>query len=375
VRNLVQKKIINGLSDETKKGFELERNAHQFLWDLGYLVFPRRKLYAIRYKFGNYGESIDKMMVTDLDTFGILFGRFLEKKTFLIDCKHRSEQIFSQILRSKGISTILEINFLLILRESVPETVQQFADNFSIRLQAISSFEKAIKKREKGSFSLKSYIKIHELLKFQNKTTKEFTMKLSNSFLEENPFQRIKLLRIVYNDLKNHISSINENHQKDLSKYILLQTFQYSLIAIADMASQTIHLSEYHFKDYISLKLIGNIEFKRELFAKIRAIEEGIEVKNDEINLLKELSPTYSDQVKELVNQFRKKPHYVQKYLRFVDFIIHEYYLFNEKLEEKDLINELEEIDRELFGKWNIKCLEILDDEKKYPLFLSELLA
>ena len=141
------------------------------------------------------------------------------------------------------------------------------------------------------------------------------------------------------------------------------------------MASLTIHLSKYHFKDYISLKLIGNIEFKRELFARIRAIEEGTEVKKEDINLLEELAPTYSDQIKELVNQFRKNPHKVQKYLRFVDYIIHEYYLFNKKLEEKDLFNEIGEVERELFGNWNIKCLEILDDEKKYPIFLSTLLS
>lgn len=375
MRNLAQKKIINGIDDVLQKGFELERNAHQFLWDLGYLVFPRINLYAIRYKFGDYGESIDKLMVTDLDIYGIFFGSFLERKTFLIDCKHRSEPIFSQILRSKGTSTILGINLLLILRESVPETVQQFSDNFDIKIQAISSFEKTIRKREKGSFSSKTYIKIHELLKFQNKTIKEYIMKLSNSFLETNPFQRIKLLRNIYNDLKNHLNSVTDTQQKDLGKYILLQTFQYSLVSIADMASLTIHLSKYHFKDYISLKLIGNIEFKRELFARIRAIEEGTEVKKEDINLLEELAPTYSDQIKELVNQFRKNPHKVQKYLRFVDYIIHEYYLFNKKLEEKDLFNEIGEVERELFGNWNIKCLEILDDEKKYPIFLSTLLS
>ena len=375
MRKLVQKKIGNDLSDDIEKGFELERNAHQFLWDLGYLVFPTINLYAIRYRFGDYGESIDKMIVTDLDTFGISYGKFLEKRTFFIDCKRRSEQIFSQILRCKGISTLLGFDFLLILRESVPETVQQFADNFNIRLKAISSFEKSIRKREKGSFSLKSYKKVHEMFKFQNSYTREFIMKLSNSFLENNPFQRIKLIRIVYNDLKKHFNNLNDNKQKELCKYILLQTFQISLIAIADIASKTIHLSEYHFKNYIGFKLIGNIEFKKKLFAKIRVIEEGIELQDNNINYIKELSPTYSKQIKELVFQFRKNPNYVQKYLRFVDFLIHEYYLFEKKLEEREIKIEIGEVDREIFGKWNIKCLEILDKEKTYPLFLSELLA
>lgn len=370
----MQKKIDESLNSRNLKGSKLERDAHQFLWDLGYLVFPRLTLYAVRYKYVNNQESIDKLEVTDLDLYGVLFGKYLEKNSFIIDCKHRSEPIFSQILRCKGISIILGVKHLLILRESVPETVQQFADKFDIRLLSISGFLKNFKERHIGSFSLETYIKIQELSRYQDKSSKEYKVKFTSCFLETNSFKRIKLLRVIYNNIKVDIEKTKNPKLLELKSYITLQIFLLTLVTIADIASQTIHLSTYHFKDYIDIKLIGEPEFKKEFFAKIRAIEEGVEI-NSHMIPLKEITPTYSESLKNIVKNFQNNATLVQKYLRFIDFIIHEYYLHKKEIIDNDLKTEFGKIDRTLFANWNLKCLELLDDQKTYPLFLSELLT
>ncbi len=372
---MLQKKIVENDKEENYKGIALERDAHQFLWDLGYLVYSRLNLYAIRQKISEYGESYDKIKVTDLDIYGILFGKYLEKNTFLIDCKHRSEQIFSQILRCKGILTILEINHLLILRESVPETVQQFADSFNIRLLNIGEFSKRIKKREKGSFSLKTYSRIEDFSHLMDKVSKTFEVTLSNSYLEKDPFRRIKILRNLYNLIKDDIKHQKEEKFSELKYYQILRVFQFSLITIAEIASLTIHLSSYHFKNYVNLKLIGNIEFKKQIFSKIKIIEEGINHEKKPSIPLNTLTPSYSEEINEQVNEFRQKPYLVQKYLRFIDFIIHEYFIHKKEINEIEIKKEFGNINRILFAKWNIKSLEILDDDKIYPSILSKFLS
>jgi len=372
---MVQRRIIETKKENNYKGSMLERDAHQFLWDLGYLVFPRINLFAIRQKNSEFGESIDKLKVTDLDIYGILFGKYLEKNTFLIDCKHRSEQIFSQILRCKGITTILGIKYLLILRDSVPETVQQFADSFNIRLLNINEFLKRIKKREKGSFNFKTYIKIEKLYQNIDKSSKTFEITLSNSYLETDPFKRIKILRNLYNLIKYDLNHSKEKKYFELKNYQILKVFQFALVTLAEMASQTIHLSSYHFKNYIALKLIGNLEFKKRIFSKIKIIEEGVNHGKKPSIPLNLLKPSYSEQINELVSEFQQKPYLIQKYLRFIDFIIYEYYFHKKEINDIEIKNELGKINRNLFAKWNIKCLEILDDDKIYPAFLTKLLS
>ncbi|MFX1276808.1 MAG: hypothetical protein ACFFBP_01300 [Promethearchaeota archaeon] len=366
-------------TDDQIKGLKLERDAHQFLWDHGYLVFPRLKLYAIRYKISQNGErlyeSLDKLEVTDLDCYGIIFGKFLEKKTFLIDCKHRSESIFSQILRMKGVATILKIDYLLILRESVSETVQQFADKFDIRLQASSSFQKKIKQNNFGSFSLNVYKIILDLYKNQDSFSKEITSKFSNCFLEIDPFLRIKQLRILYNKIKENQKNSKEKEKITLLNYLFFQIFLYTLVTITEIAGLTIHLSKHHFNGYIEQKLIGNIEFKKKIFIKMREIE-GVKNTNEiTFNPLKELTPSFTESLKDIVIKFHKGSRFVQLYLRYNDFIIHEYYLKKKKINKDDIKQKLGIVNYQIFGEWNIKCLEILDEEKEFPIFLVELLT
>ena len=128
------------------------------------------------------------------------------------------------------------------------------------------------------------------------------------------------------------------------------------------------------------LKLFIDSESLQKIFlvngtSKINIIEEGVNHKKKRSIPLKILTPTYSDQVNKLVNEFRQKPFLVQNYLRFIDFIIHEYYIYNREIDNTEIKKEFGEINRNLFAKWNISCLEIIDDDKIYPTFLTKFLS
>lgn len=377
---LKQKKLNDGLPASVIKGLILERDAHQFLWDLGYLVFPRLTLYAIRYKKREENDkevedSLEKLVVTDLDCYGISFGEFLEEKSFLIDCKHKSDNVFSQIFKLKGISEFLRIKNLLILRDSVPETVEQFADKFNVRLISNSSFRKKFNRREKGSFSLRVYKKILNFHKGSDSKTHELIARFSNCFLERNPYQRIKKLRVLYNELKPNLISSNNEKEIKLNHYLILRIFLYTLVTIAQIASNTIHLSLNHFNGFIEQKLIGDIDFKKKFFGIIKEIQDSINPNGQEIKPVHDLTPSFTPSLKNLVKKFHKDPKFVQIFLRYNDFIIHEYYLFKKEINFNETKGEFGDINRDLFGEWNINCLEILDKEKKYPVFLIKLLT
>lgn len=368
-----QTKIIN-ITESDIKGLELERDAHQFLWDSGYLVFNRINLYAIRFKYKDQREMIDRLEVTDLDCYGIQFGNYLEKKSFLIDCKHRSGNIFPHILQLKGISSILKIENLLILRESVPETAQQFGDKFNIRMLPSKSFRKRLEKRGGGSFHLGVYKKLYIHNNQKSSSLIDIEAKFSNCILEVIPFQRIKKVRILYNEIKKLKSYNNENIEFSLEAYFLFRTFLYSLITIAEIASLTIHQSDQHFNDYIDLNLIGDYEFKKKILDEINK-RTNDSLSNNNYNPIKILAPTFTKPLKDLVMDFHKNPEKVQAFLMYNDFMFHEYFVLDKSVNKKEIHNEFGTIDKTLVAKWNLKCLEILDEEKNFPIFLVKLLT
>ena len=368
-----QKKIIS-ISESDIKGLKLERDAHQFLWDNGYLVFNRLILYAIRFKYKDQKESIDRLEITDLDCYGIHFGDYLEKKKFLIDCKHRSGKIFPHILQLKGISSILGIDNLLILRESIPETVQQFGDRFNIRLLPNSSFRERLKRRGRGSYHLGVYKKIFVYNDNKGSSLIDIEAKLSNCILEIIPFQRIKKIRILYNEIKKLENYNNEDTEFSIEAYYLFRTYLYSLVTIAEIASETIHQSNHHFNDYIEFNLIGDFEFKKKIFDEINKMT-GDEQTNNKYNPIKILTPTFTKPLKELVRELHRNSEKVQVFLKYNDFMFHEYFVLDKKVNNKEIQSEFGNIDKALFAKWNLKCLEILDEEKSFPIFLVKLLT
>ncbi len=87
------------------------------------------------------------------------------------------------------------------------------------------------------------------------------------------------------------------------------------------------------------------------------------------------LTPTFSKPLKELVNSIIKNPKHVQKYLRYNDLVIHERILLKKDLDPIIIAEEIGNIDRKLVGNWNLKCLEILDEDKTFPIFIIKLLT
>lgn len=368
-----QLKILE-LTDSEIKGLKLERDAHQFLWDIGYLVFSRLSLYAIRFKYQKQKESIERLEITDLDCYGISFGKFLEKKSFLIDCKHRSENVFSHILRLKGISSILGIDNLLILRESVSKTVQHFGDRFNIRLIPNNAFRKRLEQKGRGSFHLGVYKKIQLYYNSKHSSTIDIEAKFSNCFKEMSPFLRIKKLRVLYNEIKNLINYKEEKLDFSLEIYYLFRTFLFSLITITEIASLTIHQSDDHFNDYIEFNLIGDYEFKKKMLDEINKLtNKENSSSRDNKSPLKSLIPTFTKPLKELIRSFHINSNYVQKFLMYNDFMFHEYFLLGKKIDINYIEEEFGIIDKDLFGDWNLKSLEILDEEKTFPIFMVKL--
>ncbi len=344
----------------------LERDAHQFLWDLGYVVFPRLKIYATKIR-GT--KTIEAMEVTDLDVYGIRFGPYLEKENFLIDCKHRSEGVFSQIIKSIGIASLLNIKNLLIIRESVKESVQRFSELFDFKLVNINEFRKRIRIREKGSFSRSSYSIVSDCESNLTRTGRTILARLSNAFVDPNPYRRFKSLRILYEEAKRELEgTLLEN----AIKLLLFRIFQITSVSLAEMASDTVHLSKFHFRNYLQSKMIGNIEFKLRAFERLASpdILDTLS-KND----LSPLNPTYFDTLKESVNQLRLNSHCVQLYLRYNDFIIHSYGLNDANPQWNEIKAELGDVPRDLFSKWNHLVLQLLDDDKTFPSFLVKLLT
>jgi vacuolar-type H+-ATPase subunit I/STV1 len=121
--------------------------------------------------------------------------------------------------------------------------------------------------------------------------------------------------------------------------------------------------------------LIGDIDFKKRFFNIINDIQGNLTTSNQKFNPLQELIPSFTDTLKTLVKNFHQNSKIVQKFLRFNDFIIHEYYLLKNEIDFKEINEEFGDINRNMFGKWNLKCLEILDKEKNYPIFLIKLLS
>lgn len=361
------------------KGENLERIAHQFLWERGYLPFHNLMLYETKVKGTG---SLEVNSVTDLDVFGVHYGSYLEKRTFFIDCKHRSLSAYQQILKAKGIALILDIDNLLILRSSVPEIVQQFADRFQIPTLAVKSFQKRVRQREYGSFSEEAFIKVND---FSNNVQKELTslnFTLSSTILQPDPFVRVKKIIGIYQDTKTILIE-KELWNKDLKStyysYFVFRVFQQLQLAISDIASLTIHLSPFHLRAHVLRRSIGDIQLKLQLFSdvidEISDENEDFSEKESEKGPLWKIAPSFTKDLLEVVIEINKRPEFLQKYLMYVDFIFHDSFLLNQKFDFSHAEKELGNLPRELLVKWSTLFLKVLDNEKTYPTFMVKLLA
>ncbi|MHA1866718.1 MAG: hypothetical protein ACTSXD_01485 [Candidatus Heimdallarchaeaceae archaeon] len=352
---------------ELDKGKILEKKAHQFLWDQDYLVLPNLYLYATR---TTGTGNIDFQYITDLDCFGFKFGKFLERNTFLIDCKHSNEKIFTQILRTQGIVSLMNINDSLILRDSVPATIQEFAEKFSIRLMANKFFEKKIIERNIGSFNQKAILKIADYQSEMNAQEKKIMKILESQLLDETYFDNLKQLRRIYNDLKKNLPNLEKDTVTTSKEYVFLKIFQNGILMLANIASQLIHLSDYHLKEFVNTKILGDIFFKKFV------IKQFTEDEKETNEILKDLKPDYTNTLILLIKDIIENASLVNDYLRYNDLIIHEFVIFNNpKINKSKIEKEIKNIDILKFTEWNLHALSVLDKDKNYPVFLVKYLT
>ena len=348
------------------KGELLERDAHQFLWDLGYLVLPRLTIHATTIKSS---KAIADKTITDLDAYGIRFGPFLEKATFLVDCKHRSEGVFSQALKALGVASLFEIDNILIVRSSIDVPTQRFSELFGVRLVNISEFRKRITPRQTGSFSENAYKMVTSLEKAYNGLQRSVDVRASNALVDPEPYRKLKSLRILYQEVKKDLARTFENKSSELLMYRL---FQYSQLAIIEIARETIHLSKYHYRNFLLSKIIGDVNFKIKAFERMARVTKP----DAEISLKPEdLAPSYFEELRTLIDDMHKHPYLVQEYLRYTDLVVHQFGLPSKAIVQKVVETEIPNADRKMFSKWNLSILQILDEEKSPPSFMIKLLG
>ena len=231
-----------------------------------------------------------------------------------------------------------------------------------------------MEQKGRGSFHLGVYKKLQLYYNSKNNSTIDIEAKFSTCFLEMSPFLRIKKLRELYNEIKNLINYKEEKLAFSLEIYYLFRTFLFSLITIAEMASLTIHQSDDHFNDYIEFNLIGDYEFKKKILDEINKLTNMENSSSrDNKNPIKTLIPTFTKPLKELIRNFHINSNYIQKFLMYNDFMFHEYFLLGKKIDINYIEKEFGIIDKDLFGDWNLKSLEILDEEKIFPIFMVKL--
>jgi len=348
------------------EGEALERDAHQFLWDLGYLVLPRLTIHATTIVGSK--KVVDKT-ITDLDAYGIRFGPYLERDTFLVDCKHRSEGVFSQALQALGVASLFGVKNLLVVRSSVDVPTQRFSELFGVRLVQVSEFRRRVKPRQAGSFSEDAHRLVRSLEDTCNGFQKAISYRASNAVVDPDPYRRLKSLRMLYQEVKRDLARTFSNSSSQLLMYRL---FQYSQLALAEIAAESIHLSRYHYDRFLLSKTVGDMDFKMRAFERIaRATNPDMEVSLEAVDL----APSYLDMLRNLVDEMRENPWIVQEYLRYTDLVIHQFGLPSIPIDMKSVKDEIPYADRGLFSKWNLNMMQVLDEEKSPPGFMIELLG
>lgn len=353
-------------------GYELEKKSHQYLWEKGYLVFPRVDLFAIKVRSSG---TIETEPVTDIDCLGLKYGSLLEKQMFIIDCKGQSERGFRQVIRNLGIMKMLNCTNVLIIRSSVSEIVQNFASKYKLRIMPVDMLNSLVKPKSFGSFSVETYIKKDNMNRNLSRELKTSSEIIWNSLIELDPFRRIKRIREVYLNLKKKYSIDEKIKDKNL-EYLLGLAIQMANLSLADITGEIINMGKYHRRSYIINRLIGNIELKKDVFARLSKLGELITLSDpsnvEENNIIQQITPTYTREVIDAVNFFRKNASHINQYNRFFDYILHDRILVHNPL-NTDLENRyfrLTKKKRRIYSTLSSMTLNVLDNEKTFPEFL-----
>jgi len=355
---------------ELNKGIDLERLAHKYLWYSGY--YPK-----VRIKF-SFTEIIDEKSktrygeVTDLDCLGYSFDSFLNCQKFLIDCKHRGEGIFNQILRNKGLQSILAIQNVLLLRSSVRLKHKQFANRYGIKIMKIDDLTSHVYGRpDLGAFRKEVYEKKETLEKNLKKEFKnDILFPMQNTFLTSDPFDRVKRLISISFKLVGSMKD-KELHSDIISPktWILYELLENIALSSIEIAGSCIDSTPSQTKRDLQYKIVGDFEFKKSILHKIGKTDLGNEMMFESHKgiPLATFCPTYTDKLYEVIKYFVDRPYYATRYLRCLNFVINEYVINNEPI-DRGYVQKLFKIKEEVyndFGEINKRLVNIMGEDKK----------
>ena len=312
------------------EGMELERLAHKFVWNLGYLPQSRARLW-----FEDVEEQTTKLRfegATDIDVLGFHYDPFLQESRMMIDCKHESEGVLSQLLRCTGLRYAFNLNHVLILRTKAGSRHRAFADARGLRLMQINHFIELISKYDDlGSFLWSSYEKVEAM---NNDLPREFkssvAFPLDNTLLTIDPFRRIKELASIINygvaqTPDNEITSASMTPRK----WILFRAFSELARSTVEISGRLISAPPSQLKHDLQVRLIEDVEFKKAILQKIQtATDQPLSATGGTIPIA-ELAPTYTDRLYEAIKLEIANCRKANSFLRLLDLILHQFILMD----------------------------------------------
>lgn len=338
-----------------EKGRELERKAHKFLWYLGYLPQSGNKFWFEEIEEDTSVTRFEE--ASDLDALGIRFDGFLNQQRVMVDCKHESEKILTQMLRCKGTQVALGIDDALLLRTKVGQQHRRFADQQGLRLMKIDDFEQLLEgRRDIGSFSVDAYERSLDFMRgLPRDFNREVTFPLGTSILTRDPFERVKDLVRVF-DSGLHLTPVTEQRSDFISPrtWVLLKVFSAIALAVVECSSHLVQSPASQLKADLQIRISGDVEFKRSLIKRLKAIDQQGHLDEGGSLTIGDLAPTYTGALYEAIKTSVNSSGQMQNNLRFLDLVLHGYLLMDKRAQVKNAAAEanIESGDVKSFREW-----------------------
>lgn len=318
------------------KGRELERKAHKFLWYLGYLPQSGSKFWFEEIEEETSATRFEE--ASDLDALGIRFDGFLHQQRVMVDCKHESEKVLTQMLRCKGTQVALGIDEILLLRSKVGQRHRRFGDQMGLRLMKVDDFEQLLTGRQDlGSFSVDAYERALDFSKgLPRDFKKEVSFPLGNGLFTRDPFERVKdLVRVFDSGLQ--LTPVTEQRSDKVTPrtWALLTVFQAIALTVVECASHLVQSPSTQIKADLQVRIAGDVEFKRSLIKRLKAIDRQQSLDGGGSLTIGDLAPTYTDALYEAIKASVDSSGQMQNNLRFLDVVMHGYLLLDKRAQVK----------------------------------------
>ncbi len=311
-------------------GYELERECHQMLHELGYFVLPGLRLFGTfsQKEKSRYGE------LADIDLYGVRFDRFLDKTCFIIDCKDGGSGLSNDVLNNAGLKKVIGASFLYMVRKMpVKAETKRLAELNGIKMVDKKFIGGSIKiKKPFGSFSAESYSRVAGLLAGNDSEGKrivsEFLFPLEHKLTIADLYQRLVKSLMLFSRLKDEKVTAKNN---DLFDYAVLISYQLLLLNMIEISGGLINCSGRNIRKEVLVGLNPEYDFKMKMVELLNRMgtKEGGET-GSKVDI-SDISPTNTDEIVVSVKRIIRWAGNVQQLLRFNDYVIHQYLIHKKR--------------------------------------------